>query len=100
MNEPLPECEAAINAEAKRRDLFTSTNICMGSVLVDNGEEKTNSSDLLKLTIWIILMLSNEKETIVTTKTNFAPPQRSETNNRKAKNKPSGARIKVYILLN
>ena len=29
LNEPLPECEAAINAEAKRRDLITSTNNCV-----------------------------------------------------------------------
>ena len=40
LNEPLPECEAAINAEAKRRDLITSTNNCVVSVLVDNGRGK------------------------------------------------------------
>ena len=36
----LPECEAAINAEAKRRDSITSTNNCVVSVLVDNGRGK------------------------------------------------------------
>ena len=40
LNEPLPECEAAINAEAKRRDLITSTNNCVVSVLLDNGRGK------------------------------------------------------------
>ena len=40
LNEPLRECEAAINAEAKRRDLITSTNNCLVSVLVDNGRRK------------------------------------------------------------
>ena len=41
MNEPLPECEAAINAKPKRRGLITSTNNCVVSVLVYNdGREK------------------------------------------------------------
>ena len=40
LNEPLPECEAAINAEAKRRDIITSKNNCVVSVLVDNGRGK------------------------------------------------------------
>ena len=40
LNEPLPECEAVINAEAKRRDLITSTNNCVVSVLVDNCRGK------------------------------------------------------------
>ena len=40
LNTPLIECEAAINAEAKRRYFITSTNNCMVSVLVENGRGK------------------------------------------------------------
>ena len=77
LNEPLPECEAAINAEAKRRDSITSTNNCVVSVLLGNGRGKTNSSELRKLTSWIILMLSNE-ETIFDDEDEFCPAAKKQ----------------------
>ena len=37
INEPLPECEAQIQAEANKRDIITSTHNCVVSVLVADG---------------------------------------------------------------
>ena len=40
LREPLPECEAEIHTEAKKRNLVVSTNNCVVSVLVKDGEKK------------------------------------------------------------
>ena len=40
INEPLPECEAQIKAEATKRNLITTTHNCVVSVLVENNEQK------------------------------------------------------------
>ena len=37
INEPLPEIEAVIAEEAKKRDMIVSTQNCVVSVLVENG---------------------------------------------------------------
>ena len=37
INEPLPECEAQIQAEANKLELITSTHNCVVSVLVEDG---------------------------------------------------------------
>ena len=37
INEPLPEIEAGIAEEAKKRDMIVSTQNCVVSVLVENG---------------------------------------------------------------
>ena len=41
MYESLPECEQEIRNEAHKRDMITSTNNCVVSVLVHDGTEKT-----------------------------------------------------------
>ena len=40
MQEPLPECEQEIRNEAHKRDMITSTNIFVVSVLVHDGNKK------------------------------------------------------------
>ena len=40
LREPLPKCEAENHAEAKKRNLVVSTNNCVVSVLVKDGEKK------------------------------------------------------------
>ena len=40
INEPLPECEAQIKSEARKRNLITTTHNCVVSVLVANNEQK------------------------------------------------------------
>ena len=40
INEPLPECEAQIKAEAMKRNLITTTHNCVVFVLVENNEQK------------------------------------------------------------
>ena len=40
INEPLPEIEASIANEAKKRDMIVSTHNCVVSVLVENGINK------------------------------------------------------------
>ena len=40
MNEPLPEIEAQIKAEAVKRNMIVSTHNCTVSVLVDRGSQK------------------------------------------------------------
>ena len=42
MNKSLPQCEQEIRNEAHKRDVITSTNNCVVSVLVHDGNEKTN----------------------------------------------------------
>ena len=41
MYESLPECEQEIRNEAHKRDMITSTNNCVVSVLFHDGNEKT-----------------------------------------------------------
>ena len=40
INEPLPECEVQIKAEATKCNLITTTHNCVVSVLVENNEQK------------------------------------------------------------
>ena len=42
MQEPLPECEQEIRTEAHKRDMITSTNIFVVSVLVHDGNKKND----------------------------------------------------------
>ena len=41
LNEPLPECEAEIQNEAKKRSMITTTNNCVVSVLVGGANNQT-----------------------------------------------------------
>ena len=41
MYESLPQCEEEIQNEVHKRDMITSTNNCVVSVLVHDGNEKT-----------------------------------------------------------
>ena len=41
LNEPLPECEAEIQNEAKKRNMITTKNNCVVSVLVGGANNQT-----------------------------------------------------------
>ena len=86
LNEPLPECEAAINAEAIRRDLITSTNNCLVSMLVDNGRVKNEFVRVTKIDELDNLNLIKRKRNNCDDEDKFCTAAKKQTNNRKAKN--------------
>ena len=51
LNEPLPEIEAQIKAEAVKRNMIVSTHNCTVSVLVDRGSQKPTYKKLMMLKI-------------------------------------------------
>ena len=49
MYESLPDCEQEIRNEAHKRNMITSTNNCVVSVLVHDGNEKTKFVKIQKV---------------------------------------------------